>query len=600
MLSPESRTVAVELLRPPPEYRLDIALLTTYTLDLEALLALPLAVFAQTDSGVEEILDDPLLLLEGLREAGERIHLFVDQTGIAIPRKDRELYAMLEASVHPVRAPSGGVFHPKVWVARFTCEDGPPRVRVAILSRNLTFDRSWDVALTSEATPNAKRRPRASRPLSELIEALPELTEEGFPRSAREEIAVLADEVARSSFSGPDGFGEIHFHSMGLNKPQRVWRPPIDGSRLLAIAPFIGSGALANIAEVTEGERILVSRQEALDDLPEERLAAWGDQIFVLSDAAAEEPEDGMESRPSGLHAKLMAVEHGHDVTWYIGSANLTSAALWGRNVEALATITGRKGRKGGNTGNGIDRFLESGFENLLAPYCKGDSNQEDTEAKELAKTIEEARDRLVNSSLKVVCRQSDDSWIWQVDGKVSLPENVEVRHWPITVAEELSRPFNPPLSWSLPEAKLTAFVAFKLGAGVSTVDDIRMTLKLPAEGMPEGRIAHALRSLIDSPERLLRFLRALLGGLEGMIGWAQGNESRGAGNGWGEWLSGETLLEDLLRTVSRDPDKLASVRRLIEELRETEEGRKIVPDDLFAVWTAVEETLQTRARTRS
>ena len=123
MLSPDSRTVAFELLRAPAGYDLDFALLTTYTLDLEALLALPLSVIARADKGVEDLLADPLLLLEALRQAGERIHVFVDQAGIAIPRNRRELYAMLEPSVHPVRAPGGGAFHPKVWVLRFLAED---------------------------------------------------------------------------------------------------------------------------------------------------------------------------------------------------------------------------------------------------------------------------------------------------------------------------------------------------------------------------------------------------------------------------------------------------------------------------------------------
>ena len=40
MLSPDSRTVAFDLLRPPAGYDLDFALVTTYTLNLEALLAL--------------------------------------------------------------------------------------------------------------------------------------------------------------------------------------------------------------------------------------------------------------------------------------------------------------------------------------------------------------------------------------------------------------------------------------------------------------------------------------------------------------------------------------------------------------------------------
>ena len=100
------------------------------------------------------------------------------------------------------------------------------------------------------------------------------------------------------------------------------------------------------------------------------------------------------------------------------------------------------------------------------------------------------------------------------------------------------------------------------------------------------------LRALLDSPEKFLRFLRALLGGLDTLRDWAQdGREGDGAAL-WGTGPGGETLLEDLLRTASRDPDRLKPVRRLIHDLRKTEEGRRIVPDDLFEIWTAVEEAL--------
>ena len=118
------------------------------------------------------------------------------------------------------------------------------------------------------------------------------------------------------------------------------------------------------------------------------------------------------------------------------------------------------------------------------------------------------------------------------------------------------------------------------------------LTLRLPAEGMPADRLHHVLRSLLDSPEKFLRFLRALLGGLDGMVGW-----TRNGGDGsdaWGAGLSVETLLDNLLRAASRDPNRLQPVRRLIDDLRKTEDGRRIIPDDLLAVWTAVNEALGT------
>ena len=66
MLPPDSRTTAFELIRPPSGYRLDFAVLTTYTLDLEALLVLPLSVLAHPDGGLEELLADPLRLHQAI------------------------------------------------------------------------------------------------------------------------------------------------------------------------------------------------------------------------------------------------------------------------------------------------------------------------------------------------------------------------------------------------------------------------------------------------------------------------------------------------------------------------------------------------------
>ena len=84
--------------------------------------------------------------------------MFVDQSGIAVPHSQRELYSALESSLHPVKAPNGGVFHPKLWILRFIpADDGKPTIRLAVLSRNLTLDRSWDIALASEGSPFDKR-----------------------------------------------------------------------------------------------------------------------------------------------------------------------------------------------------------------------------------------------------------------------------------------------------------------------------------------------------------------------------------------------------------------------------------------------------------
>ena len=610
MLSLESRTTAFELLRPPSGYDLDVAVLTTYTLDLETMLLLPLSVLAHTDEGLNELLSDPLRLHQSIRDAGDRIHVFVDETGIAIPRNVRPLYSMLESSVHAVRAPNGGAFHPKVWVARFVASEESTEdvFRVAILSRNLTFDRSWDVALTSESLLQSRRRAAVSRPLGEFLEALPRLATHSVPTNLADRIDALADQISRIRFPAPDGFASpVEFHSIGLSRRRRPWRPPANGHRTLAVSPFISRTGLEVVRELSGNDRMLVSRQEELDRLAEDALAEWND-VFVLRDTAHGEPEESLAEqneprtggidRPSGLHAKMIAVEHRWDVTWYVGSANLTASAFNGRNVEMVASITGKKGRKGGHSGQGIDRFLDAGFRKLCMKYKRVDPEIEDPAIAAARKRLEALRDDLLNSNLQVRCGSSGDSWTLAIAGpEFQMADDVQVEAWPVSVAEDQALRLEKTTSWNLPIVRLTAFIAFRLSVNVQGVDDVRMTLRLPAHGMPEDRMHHVLKGLLDTPEKFLRFLRALLGGLDTVLGWAQDSGEGEPSSNWGIGQSGETLLDDLVRTASRDPDRLKPVRRLIDELRKTEEGRLIVPDELFNIWTAVEEAIAPEPR---
>ena len=584
-----------------------MAVLTTYTLDLETLLALPLAVLSHSDDGVDDLLVDPLRLVQGLREASDRVHVFVDESGIAIPTKGRCLFALLESSVHPVRVPDGGVFHPKVWLARFTSDDESiqPLFRLAILSRNLTFDRSWDVALASECVARG-RNIAGNRPLSDLVARLPSLAANAnrpLQRKVAERVRELAAEARRTAFPAPDGFkSPITFHAFGLAKTRRPsggpWPPKIDGSRVLAVAPFVSVSAVKQIAALGKDERrrVLVSRPEELDQLPQEVLADWG-EILVMADTVSAH-SDNDATRLSGLHAKMIAIEHGGQVTWCFGSANLTKAAFTGKNIEIIASISGYRRR--GQVARGIDGFLGA-FRGLCEQYCPAtameqseDDEKEAEERRAAEERLEQTKKALIESeSLKVMCERSGHVWQWRLQGAVALCEGIQVKVWPCSLTEDRAHDLELPTSWTLPAGALTAFVAFRLSAEIDSVDDMCVALKLPMKGAPTDRDAQILRSMIDSPAKLLRFLRALLGGLDRPEGRSPPDGDNHPAFGWMQALDGEMLLEDMLRAASRDPARLDVVRRLVTDLRKTSEGRTILPDDLYDVWAAIDRTLK-------
>ena len=148
-LTPETRVLLTDALRPPAGYHVEIAVGTTYSLNLTALLLAPLS-FALFDRENSEELStvDPIRVLEAVRRYAEHTTVFCQAGGIHVPSQYRSILTFVEDSVLEVMPPrEGSIFHPKIWALRFVDQQGQRRHRVLILSRNMTLDRSWDTAL---------------------------------------------------------------------------------------------------------------------------------------------------------------------------------------------------------------------------------------------------------------------------------------------------------------------------------------------------------------------------------------------------------------------------------------------------------------------
>ena len=187
-LDPEQRTLYGANLQPPAGYVFDAAVATTFSLDFETALAVPVSLALFAAENRDEILTHPLALLEGAERIAGRLLVFTDAGHIqAYARPYSRLCSLLERIIVEVAAPKGGAFHPKMWALRFkpVRPDEPTRLRLLVLSRNLTRDCSWDLALTLDGV--VTRRPQApNRPLVDLIRRLPDLATAGLPEGARE------------------------------------------------------------------------------------------------------------------------------------------------------------------------------------------------------------------------------------------------------------------------------------------------------------------------------------------------------------------------------------------------------------------------------
>ncbi len=153
------------MLIPPSGYRLAKAVAATYTLDLNTLLSIPVALFfSQTMEGNFET--ERVQLLEAIQRCPDVLRIYHQKGKIHVPRKHNRLYGLLEPCVVGILPDDAyTAFHPKVWVLRYEHDDEPTRYRVIVLSRNLTYDRSWDIAasLDGEVTDTRQRKNQPCR-----------------------------------------------------------------------------------------------------------------------------------------------------------------------------------------------------------------------------------------------------------------------------------------------------------------------------------------------------------------------------------------------------------------------------------------------------
>lgn len=622
MLAPGSRQVYLDALRPPVGFTLDRAVGTTYSLDLETLLAVPLG-FAMLDWDNREgnLARDPVALLDALRRCADRVTVFCQAGRISTPARHHPLYANLEKMVVEANAPDvSASFHAKTWLQRFIDDENHVIYRFICLSRNLTPDRSWDTILTLDGElvdrENAYSR---NHPLGDFVASLPELAKQPMAEERREALAILADEVRRVRFDPPEHFEEIAFWPMGIGR--RAF--PLAGrfNRMLALSPFLSAGFLAKIADL--GADTLISRPESLEALDPSVLGRFK-AVHVLDDAAVEEdidPGEGEEEivpqvdadAARGLHAKLFIADQGWNSSVWTGSANATHAAFE-RNVEFMVQLIGKKSRVG------IDAFLDGsegeGFRKLLQLFKVGEPRLPDTEAEENRKRADSFRRQLACGQLRLRVESCGDGCYDLVlcsDASFRPDtEGIAARCRPVAVSPSMAHDLEP--LWTAGEVRfshltihaLTSFLAFEVSAGGgSKAAVVRFSLNLPMEGAPDDRLDRVMLAILGDRERLLRYLLFLLARDEDVFSagaalLSDGDRGPGDDSGPGTDGSSLPLFEELLRTLSRAPEKLRTVARLVEDLRRTPEGAALLPEGFDEMWSAIWSACRAREREAS
>lgn len=604
MLAPEMRVLLTDALRPPDGHRLDVALGTTYTLDLTALLLAPLS-FAFAEHDGDPTHADPAALLAAVRQYSDRTTVFCQAGAIGVPAQYRRVLTFAEGCVQEVAAQQPGrIFHPKVWVLRFAAE-GDFVHRLVVLSRNLTFDRSWDTVLVlDEGDPSSAVD---AAPAVDFVDALPGLCLRPMPDARLAQVRSVAESLRGVRLAAPAPFDAADLLALGIAGQPAPMPPPADAERLLVVSPFLDLGSVRSASRVPE--RTLVSRPDTFARLGAVSLAGW--QTKVLSrhaETADDAPEvveaigvvttNPAEDGPAptsrswvadGLHAKLVVADVGLRSQTVTGSANFTSAA-WHGNVEFSVRLEGPV------RACGVDAILKDrdGVGALLERFDVPDDTPLVDAHEEAERALDIWHQALATANPQVV--------VGDVDGETtSLDVRIAVadagpgstRIWPITLRPDAhAQMLAEQLVWpSVAVSSVTPFLAVETTVLTDAGRVIkRCVIKADLAGDPPERQQGVIRDMLRDVEAVIRYLSMLLAQPELGAGAVLGSvvAPDAAGSEAPSWLTHDLVLfEPLIRAAVRDPAAVGRIAQMVEELREVE---GLLPPEFDALWDVVQQ----------
>jgi len=607
MLKPDvDRLDYGEQLCPPKGFELDAAIATTYNLDLNALLTVPIALcFSDTLDG--DLKGEKLALLEAIGQVRDKVTVFYQKGNIAIPSQFNRLFTLLEPCLQAV-VPSGGAFssfHPKLWLLRFI-ESEPvsktPQVcyRLLVLSRNLTFDRSWDVAvsLDGELVGDKKELPLKGENNLQFLGFIKDLIEEG---AVTESNKTICDELPKIKWKAPDDFEFVNLLVGGGERGKPIEFEATNNDEIMVVSPFLkGAGktgsALKWLAELAPNtkERYLFSRAEELNAVGKMALGGEDWQYFAFNErlVASDETHEltdssvGDEPKSQNLHAKLIIQQQNQKAYWHVGSANATNAAMGKekkdqpRNTEIMVSMVGRSKKVGPKllreqwVADGL--FIEHEFAKELAEGSNA-----------LERLLREAMHTLIKSNwlMRAVPAKGETYTLSLMATNLEEALNVNMSVWvsQLAISGEPKK-LKEDMKWEkVSLTDISAFVHVCLviedeGERLEKNFLIETTLEFEGDDKREQQI---MNSLVDTPEKLINYLNLLLQVSPEKHQWLSFEENTGMGSGE-VVLAGNPILEQLLIASSRHPKLLVRVADSLDRLKAANVS---IPDDFSGLW---------------
>ena len=579
MLNPNNdRLDYGQIIAPPADYNLDFAIGTTYSLDLDALVGacIALGLAEETDS---DLMKNPICLLEALRATGDKIALFCEGGQIHLPNSVTSLYILLEKMVFPVTTdakrglanyPS---FHPKFWLIKYVNNKGEALYRVVVLSRNLTFDRSWDVSFCIDGK-KANYETDKNNPISDfvsyLIKQLPD-TENASEKQKK--MRSLLRELKHVEFSlDSKEFYDFDFIPVGIsnkyNSKQDALYNLLEDSfhEVLIMSPFLSKGVIKDFNDrnkyIEHSEHVLITRASELGKLKPTDCSNF--EIYTMKDAVIDGEslisEENASTQKQDIHAKIYMIMKYPNTYLYLGSLNASHNALNG-NIEFMVKLHTK------NRYLNLSKLKDSlfGTDEAECPFQIASLNnaQEDTadEKAQMLDCIVKAVNRLNASA---VIKENGELF------DINLSFETFESEYDITVSPLLSNktaPLSEKILFSSMElTQLSEFYKISVSDGKQTVSRVIM---IPTENMPTDREKAVVSSVVNDKSCFYRYIAFLLGD-NMVISALESNDSADEVTGTtkaNKAIQLPALYEKMLRTAATAPERFKEIEYLIKSV---------------------------------
>lgn len=576
------------LLIPPDGFSLRQAVATCFSVDLDTLLSIPVALYyAQTLEG--QLRGKDVQLIRAIQHTSRLLTIYHQEGQVKVPHAAKDIYAYFEDALVPI-LPSNAFtsFHPKTWVLRYERHDTPDDVifRLIVLSRNLTFDRCWDVAAYLEGQPGPQPIPK-NTPLIDFLSWLHE--QRPFANSR-----TFLDELACTRFKQADYFDEFKFHPIGIPGYEANPTATRKSARLLCLSPFLHHEALMALAQNSQESPLILSRRVELERVPQAVLHDL--QTYCLSDvvvdgerlSSAEEGDAG--AMEQDLHAKLFLFDQEEVTTWFLGSANATKAAFE-RNVEFMLEL---KSSAPATRLNKVRKQLLGNEEvgGLFVAFRPAEGGKEDEEEKRRRAVLRNLEYAILTAEMRGTVSPSANELNYDLTLRLdfrsvvsALPLSVAVRPFVLGVDEQVVQlgKVNVLTLMNISETGLSRFLHVAIGDGQLTIREF--LVRIDVDGIPTTRLDNIFKSIINSRDKFFTYLRFLLTDELSKEDFDAPPPKSGkhSANGVG-WELDMPIFEQLLVTASRNPQRLREVDRVITSLREAD-GDGVIPPEFMSLW---------------